>query len=138
MLKAQDYENSVGLRAGFSNGITLKHFFSTNDAVEGILTLRWGGFNITGLYERHQSAFKTNGMYFLYGAGAHIGFYDSNHWLDNHDAVTIIGIDGIIGLEYVFKEIPFNLSLDWKPAINFAGYSGLWGDEIAVSFRYIF
>jgi hypothetical protein len=136
--EAQDYENSVGIRLGPSNGVSLKHFFSTNDAIEGIISLRWGGFNLTGLYERHQTVFNTDGMYFLYGAGGHAGFYDSNPWVNNNNSVSVIGIDGIIGLEYVFRDIPFNISLDYKPALNFIGYWGLWNDEVALSFRYIF
>jgi len=137
-INAQDYENSLGLRAGLSTGISFKHFFSSTDAAEGILSMRYGGFCITGLYERHQSAFKTDGLYFYYGGGAHLGFYDSHPWKDPDDSVTLIGIDGIIGLEYIFEEIPFNISLDWKPAINLGGYTNFLADELALSFRYIF
>jgi hypothetical protein len=141
MLNAQDYENALGLRAGLATGITLKHFFSTSDAVEGILSMRYGGFNVTGLYERHMTAFDTEGLYFYYGGGGHIGFYDTDRWDDddeNDDAVMLIGVDGIIGLEYIFEEIPFNISLDWKPAINLIGHTNFYGDELALSFRYIF
>ena len=135
---AQDYRNSIGVRLGPSNGISYKHFFSGSEAFEGLFSVRWGGFTITGLYERHIPVFNTAGMFFYYGAGGHIGFYNSDPWLRNHSSVTVIGIDGIVGLEYIFKEIPFNISLDYKPALNFIGYSGFWHDEIALSFRYIF
>ena len=141
MLHAQDYENSIGLRAGLATGITFKHFFSTTDAAEGILSMRYGGFNITGLYERHMAAFDTKGLYFYYGGGGHIGFYDNDRWDDNDiddESVMLIGLDGIIGLEYIFEEIPFNISLDWKPAINLIGHTHFLGDELALSFRYIF
>lgn len=139
-LNAQDYINSIGLRAGLSTGITFKHFLSSNDALEGILTTRWGGFNITGLYERHGRAFDTDNLYYYYGGGAHIGVMSgrNNPWFNNTNTYTVIGIDGIIGLEYVFEEIPFNISLDWKPGFNLIGYTGFWGDEVALSFRYIF
>ncbi len=137
LVKAQDYENAVGLRFGLSNGVTLKHFISTSDAVEGILSTRWGGFNLTGLYERHTSAFDTDGLYFFYGAGAHIGSFN-NSWFADTDSHIVIGIDGIIGLEYVFTEVPLNLSLDWKPGFNLIGYTGFWGDELALSVRYMF
>jgi len=133
-LKAQDYKTSAGIRAGLSTGITLKHFIATSDAVEGILTTRYGGFNVTGLYERHGGAFDTDHLYYFYGGGAHIGMWAEK----DSPTYTVIGIDGIIGLEYVFTEIPFNLSLDWKPGFNLIGYSGFWGDEVALSFRYTF
>ena len=139
-LNAQDYQTSIGLRAGLSSGITLKHFISTADAVEGILTTRWGGFNLTGLYERHMRAFDTDHLYFYFGGGAHLGVWGgkANPWFSDNNTYTVIGLDGILGLEYVFDEIPFNISLDWKPGINLIGYTGFWGDEMALSFRYIF
>ena len=52
--------------------------------------------------------------------------------------LSVIGIDGILGMEYNIQEIPFNISLDWKPAFNLIGYTGFWGDEIALSIRFIF
>lgn len=138
--KSQDYVNSIGFRGGLSNGVTLKHFISTTDAVEGILAARWGGFNVTGLVERHMDSFDVDRLYFYYGAGAHIGFWDGdlNPWFNDGSTYTVIGIDGIIGVEYVLREIPFNIALDWKPAFNLIGYTGFWGDELALSFRFIF
>lgn len=139
-VKAQDYINSVGFRAGLSQGLTFKHFLTRTDAVDGILAMRWGGFHLTGLYERHTPAFDVDDLYFYYGAGAHIGFWDgnANPWFDDNTGYTVIGIDGVIGLEYIFQEIPFNLGLDWKPALNIIGTTGFWGDELALSFRFIF
>jgi hypothetical protein len=51
---------------------------------------------------------------------------------------TVIGIDGILGIEYNFEEVPINIGVDWKPAFNLTGYSGFWGDGGALSIRYIF
>ncbi len=136
-VKAQDYENAIGLRFGLSNGISFKHFIATNDAVEGILSTRYGGFNITGLFERHTSAFDTDGLYFFYGGGAHLGSFN-NEWFSDNSSHIVIGVDGIIGLEYVFTEVPLNVSLDWKPGFNLIGYTGFWGDELAFSVRYLF
>ena len=135
--KAQDYENAIGFRFGLSNGLTFKHFISSNDAVEGILSTRWGGFNITGLFERHLSAFDTDGLYFYYGGGGHIGSFN-NTWFNDNVSHIVIGVDGILGLEYVLPDYPFNFSLDWKPGFNLIGYTGFWGDELALSVRYTF
>jgi hypothetical protein len=134
----QDYENAVGARLGVSSGITFKHFFSSSDAVEGTMAWRWSGFALTGLYERHQGAFDVDRLYFYYGAGLHFGFYNSNPWTHEDDNVTVLGIDGIIGLEYVFTDIPFNIGIDWKPFANLIGYAGFYADEVALSFRFMF
>ena len=79
-------------------------------------------------------------MNWYYGLGAHIGFWDGNYtnWGTPGENYAVIGVDGIIGLEYNFSEIPFNIGLDWKPAINIIGFTGFWADGGALSIRYIF
>jgi hypothetical protein len=137
---AQDYNTGIGLRGGFANGITIKHFVSSKSAFEGIITSRWRGLALTGLYEIHNRVFDTERLNLYYGFGAHIGFWNGNNigWGEQGESYTVIGVDGILGLEYSFEEIPFNLSVDWKPAFNFYGYSGFWADGGALSIRYIF
>jgi hypothetical protein len=136
---AQGYKTGVGIRGGLSNGLTVKHFINENTALEGILTTRWRGFNVTGLYEIHNKT-KVNRLNWYYGAGAHIGFWNGDNvkWANDNNDYTVIGIDGILGIEYNFEALPFNLSLDWKPAINLIGHNGFWGDGGAFSLRYIF
>lgn len=136
---SQDYNTGIGIRGGLSNGLTVKHFITEKAAVEGILASRWRGFNITGLYEIHNST-GVNRLNWYYGAGAHVGFWNGKHvkWANDNNNYTVIGLDGILGLEYNFEKVPFNLSLDWKPAFNLVGHSGFWGDGGALSIRYIF
>lgn len=142
IVSAQDYKTGIGFRGGFSNGLTLKHFVSQQAAVEGILSTRWSGFEITGLYEIHKQAFDVERLNWYYGGGAHIGFYNGDNtkdsWGDPGENYSILGIDGILGIEYNIEEIPINISLDWKPVFNLAGYTGFWGDGGALSIRYIF
>ncbi len=137
---AQDYRTGIGVRGGVSNGITIKHFVSSKAAFEGIISSRWRGLQLTGLYEIHARAFNTDRLNWYFGFGAHIGFWDGSYvkWGDSGYTYTVAGLDGILGLEYNFREIPFNISVDWKPAFNFYGYSGFWTDDGALSIRYIF
>jgi len=139
-LSAQSYNTGIGLRGGLAQGVTIKHFFGkTNNAIEGILAFRWDGPFITGLYEIHDDPFKVDGLQWFYGFGAHIGFWDGDNvpWEDEAKSITAIGVDGILGLEYTFEEIPINITLDWKPAINLAG-GGYWADGFALSVRFVF
>lgn len=125
---AQSYNSAIGLRGGLFGGVTYKHMLGSSAGFEGILQTDWYGFNLTGLYEIHKPAFDVRGMRWYYGAGAHVGNYYSSH--------LSIGIDGIIGLEYTFKELPINVSVDYKPAYNLTGWSGFWGSDAAFSIRY--
>lgn len=136
---AQDYQTGIGVRGGLFNGVTVKHFLSPTAAAEGILTTRWQGFNITGLYEIHKPL-EPQRLKWYYGFGGHLGFWngDAVSWADDDKDYTVLGIDGILGIEYSFTEVPVNISLDWKPAFNIIGVSGFWGDGGALSVRYIF
>jgi hypothetical protein len=139
-VSGQDYKTGIGYRGGFSNGLTLKHFITSDIALEGLLTARFGGYNITGLYEIHKEPFNISNFYFYYGFGGHLGSWQTvsgkNWWNDevNH---SVIGIDGIAGIEYNFSQIPFSISLDYKPGLNIIGYPKFWSDEFSLSFRYI-
>ena len=139
---AQDYNTGIGLRAGPYYGLTVKHFTGEKSAFEFLLASRWRGFEITGLYEIHNQAFNTERLKWYYGFGAHVGFwngdYTHSYWGDPGINYTVIGIDGILGLEYSFTEVPINIGVDWKPALNLVGYSGFWADGGALSIRYIF
>jgi hypothetical protein len=148
--KASDvgYQTSAGFRFGLHNGITVKHFISSENALEFILGRSWGykGYSFTCLYEIHKQAFDVDGLFWFYGAGGHIAWYDSNFTKGHYAYRTtsrngwgpVIGVDGILGLEYQIKEIPFTASFDIKPAIDFIGW-GAWRPlEAALSVRYVF
>jgi hypothetical protein len=136
LVNGQDYKTGVGLRGGFSNGLTIKHFVTEKAAFEGMIALNAGnsnGFGLTGLYEIHNQAFEVEQLKWYYGFGAHIGSF-----ADSHVTNTVIGIDGILGIEYSFTEAPINIGLDWKPLINLVGNSQFYPDGGALSIRYIF
>jgi hypothetical protein len=137
---AQDYNTGIGLRGGFSNGLTIKHFISSKSALEGIFASRWRGLEITGLYEVHNRAFNSEQLKWFIGFGGHVGFWNGDYakWGTPGIAYTVIGVDGILGIEYSFREFPVNIGVDWKPAFNFVGYTGFWADGGAVSLRFIF
>lgn len=140
---AQNYTTALGARLGAFNGVTIKHFVSESNALEGIASFRWGGFAITGLYEWQNPIRNAEGLDYFLGLGGHIGVWDNDNYYrfdPDRDAgnFTIVGIDFIAGLEYTFAEAPFVIGLDWKPAFNLVGDSRWWGDGAALSVRYTF
>lgn len=141
--QAQNYSTGAGLRLGAFTGITVKHFVSGTNALEGIASFRWGGFSLTGLYEWQKPINGARNFDYFLGLGGHIGVWNNNHyyWHDvdrRNGSFAIIGIDFIAGLEYTFTEVPFNVGIDWKPAFNLIGDSHWWGDGAAISLRYTF
>lgn len=136
----QAYNSGIGLRGGVSQGITYKTFTSSKAAIEGILHTRWQGVMVTGLYEIHEAFPNARGLSWFYGFGGHLGVWEDRNgnrpWGNNNDNYTVLGADLIIGLDYVIPNSPVNLSLDYKPAFNFVGYSGVWADGVALSLRF--
>lgn len=140
-----DYQTAAGLRLSGWYGVSVKHFLQGNNAVEGILHSHWNSLKITGLYEVHTQAFNEPGLKFYYGGGAHVGFADDRYlsYRDrdyNRGTRGVIGVDGIIGLEYTIQDsnVPLNISLDWKPVIDFTPWLWFRGVEAGLTVRYIF
>jgi hypothetical protein len=139
-LNAQEYKTCMGLRAGLPTGITAKHFLNKTYAVEGVLATRWGGFVLTGFFEREYWTGEYPGFNWFWGGGAHIGFWDAgyNPRIDDDYAGPVFGIDAIGGIEYTFDELPLNLSFDLMPSLNLIGSTGWGGINGALSIRYVF
>jgi hypothetical protein len=151
---SQDYKTGIGLRGGWTSGLTVKTFLKESKALEFILSNGWRyrGWQITGLYEVHKPAFAKDdveGLFWLYGAGLHFGGgYSWSHW---HGGVngywhehhySAFGIDGILGIEYKIPDIPFTVGADIKPFLDFVtdrdnpyGF-GFW--DGALSIRFVF
>lgn len=136
---AQNYKTGLGIRTGWGNGITVKHFIGESTALEGILNTQWKGFSFTGLLEFHKPLLNSDNLNWFYGAGGHVGFWDGkyNSRFDS-GTNTVVGLVGILGAELSLNFIPISVSIDWKPSLALVNSSGFWGDGGALSIRYTF
>ena len=137
------YKTALGVKFYPGAGITLKHFVKSNAALEGIGYFWRDGMRITGLYEFHGNISGAPGLKWYVGPGAHIGFWNNRYWDRRYPGVdrggAVVGIDGVLGLDYKFNGAPINMSIDWQPSFEFgdygAGFSGNWG---GFAIRYTF
>jgi hypothetical protein len=140
-LNAQEYKTAIGLRGGFYNGLSLKHFVSTTNAVEGIIATHHRGLLLAGMYQIHANAFDAPGLYWYYGGGAHLGFYNRQYtprWYNHQTGnFSTFGIMGVLGMEYKIQEIPVTVGLDITPAFDIIGHTGLWLNS-GITLRYTF
>lgn len=132
MTRAQGYQTAVGIRfssnaAAVSNSITFKHFFNAGTAFEGLFS--FGDHLAVGaLLEKHRPLQNTTGLQWLYGAGAYVGFSGTRN----------VGAQGILGLDYKFPTLPINLTLDWKPELNFVEELSFEPAAVGLSARFSF
>jgi len=129
-LSAQPYNHSVGIRAGYSSGISYKGFrLHKMSAIEAAFLYNRNGLNITALYEYHMEPFHSKRAFIYLGGGPFGGKWDNN---------LSMGVAAVAGFEYTVRDLPLNFSLDWKPMLSL--YSQLEQDllDFGLSIRYRF
>lgn len=133
---AQNYKSAIGLRGGEPSGITFKTFINRTNAVELIAgTGYWGNaFAVTGYYLWQKPTDWAPGIDWFAGPGAHLGARSRS---DDHGGF-LLGLDGIIGLEYTFDEIPLNLAFGVGPSFQLAGAPSWSYWNGGFSIRYVF
>jgi len=121
VLNAQGYDYALGLRVNdYAAGITYKKFISEKNALDFTLNSDFdNGFGLTGLYEIHEPSGITPGLNWYYGCGGHIGLWSGNYGqgFGNYSVIGL-GVDGVVGIEYVVGPIPFAFSIDYIPSFS--------------------
>ncbi len=147
---AQGFKQSLGIRAAWiSPGIEYRYYTSDALSIRGLLAVRNRGLQLHALSEFHRyDLFPFSyQLVFFYGAGIHFGY-------ESWDEVTVVtnqrnseiksamlaGLDGIIGLEYLFYEAPLKAGVEVKPFFDVFGRKGFRFvvPDFAFTVKYLF
>ena len=134
---AQGYFTAGGVRVGDGYGLTLQQRVAKKVTIEGIVknTPDRNEFSVTLLAERHV-ALVTRRLNFYTGLGVHKGFINNQNELEEEEKFdSPFGLTAITGLELTLGK--FNLSYDFKPALNLTGGTQTFYPETALSLRYV-
>lgn len=133
-------KNVLGLRLGDNNGfgteISYQRGLSDNNRIEADLGWRnnhnVSAFKLTGIY---QWVWEIDNNFNWYaGAGAGVG-----SWSTSGTNGCFAYVAGNVGIEYNFKEVPIQLSIDYRPEFGGHGYfNNNYGSDIALGIRYKF
>jgi hypothetical protein len=123
--------NMLGIRISSSapavnHSITYKRFINSTVAIEGLLSFTDPGA-LGVLVEKH-SPFASSGVSWFWGAGAYAGFSGGRRF----------GAQGVVGLDYIMPSLPLNLSIDWKPELNFTRQFSFEPAALGFSARFVF
>jgi hypothetical protein len=135
---AQSYKTAIGIRlssqdAVQNNSISFKQFLNEKMAIEGLLTFD-KNIAIGGLVEFHKPINSADGLKWFYGGGAYLGFDSDNSDPDRN----LMGLQGVVGLDYKFPSLPINLALDWKPELNIIDNINFEPAAIGFTIRFTF
>lgn len=125
---------ALGLRGGYGAELSYQHAFNGN-FLEADLGWAPREVNAVAVYD---FIFANAGMFNFYaGPGVRVGTFQTSS-----DVVGLnLGIVGQIGAEMEIPSVPVNISLDWRPVVNFFGEGtqrGFCGNYIALGIRYRF
>ena len=141
MAQRGQLEYAVGGRLGNGIGLSLEYFKTNRHVFEGIAFTQWKGYNLTGLYHQHYQIADIKGLKYYAGFGAHVNVFPDTRTIPDQYAtkgrsLVVPGFDGVVGLEYFFRYIPVQVSVDWKPEYNFVYTRRWYYYSSAISIRY--
>ena len=127
---SQEFKQAVGIRIGYTGGIEYRVYSDELNSYRFLIGSRERGLIVHAMKEWHRyNLFTfTDQLTFVYGAGVHTGYerwdqqyynYNSSYYV-THTAF-IAGLDGLAGLEYMFREVPISLGLEVKPYFDLFG-----------------
>lgn len=146
---AQTFKNAVGIRGGYTSGFEYRIYTDDANSYKFLLGTRNDGVQLYAFKEFHQyDLFDfTDRLVLYYGAGAHVGYeqwqkhyiQENTSWYEDRTAL-IAGVDGLVGVEYLFYDVPISVGVEAKPYFDLFGRKVFDLDLFDVGFtvRYLF
>jgi hypothetical protein len=140
--------NTIGLRFGNNHGFGLEISYQKKLSAKNRLELDFGWKN-----HNNTDAIKISGIYQWYwkiekeldwfaGCGGGLGSWNTNDNYNNgygSDNGIFLVLNGDVGIEYNFKEIPIQLAIDARPELIFNNYErNDFGFNVGLAVRYKF
>lgn len=146
---AQMFDNAFGIRAGQTPGIEYRFYTNDANSYKFLLGTRDDGLQFHAFKEFHKYDLFTftDQLIFFYGVGIHVGYeqWDKHYvngnvqWYEEESAF-LTGLDGLVGLEYLFYEVPISLGLEVKPYFDILGRDAFRFEpfDFAFTIKYLF
>lgn len=134
VVSAQPYKTAVGLKIDAGDGRTfvgphIKHFFSGNDAIQGMV-LFGGNTTVLGAEYSYNKPFpNANGLLWNIGVGPQLAFWRGE---------TGVFIRPQVGLEYKVATAPIAFGFDWRPIWSLRNDSEFIPARFGITFKYAF
>lgn len=122
---SQFYNKEVGLRGGYSSGITFRVNLEESLSYEAQLSYRdKGGIFTMFRQQHHELGMDRMGNWeFIYGFGMHAGFYFTDSYKILHREIyfgsevftPVLGMDGYLGIDYRLVDIPMSFGISFQP-----------------------
>ena len=122
---SQFYNKEVGIRFGYSSGITFRVNLEDMLSYEAQLNYRDKGAMFTMYRQQHKEIGmdRLGNWEFIYGFGLHAGFYNTDTYkILNREIyygreifTPVIGMDGYLGIDYKLVDFPMSFGISFQP-----------------------
>lgn len=135
---------ALGMRACPDGaGVNARYFFNDKINVEGQINASGGTRGGSGRSTMYGILLQYNMMIagpdlrFFMGGGFHAGMWQQEK--DRSQYLGTNGLDGVVGIELTFARIPFSISADLKPSLNYiSGVTYFPNNTMGFTIRYVF
>lgn len=149
LTRGQGFNQAFGIRGGYSSGFEYRHYMNDLNSYKLLLSARNQDVKLHALKEFHKYdlfdfAYQ---IVFYYGFGIHGGFeswetvrYENNIRREVSNSSVIVGLDVLMGLEYVFDVAPVSAGIEVKPFFDVLGHNNfdLIPYDFAFTVKYLF
>ena len=125
------YKTAIGFRY-YPFGVSIKTNLDSRKAALEFIGYFNDGFAAVALYEWHFALNNARNLRAYVGGGGIVGFRN-----EESGGSAVLGVSGVIGLDYKFLKMPLNLSLDWQPSYQI-GSDGNFKNFGGIAARYTF
>jgi hypothetical protein len=127
---SQEFKQAVGIRIGYTGGVEYRVYTDELNSYRFLIGSRDRGLILQAMKEWHRYDLfpSTDQWIFVYGAGVHAGYerWDQQYYNNNYSyyvtrTAFVVGLDGLAGLEYLFRKAPVSLGFEVKPYFDLFG-----------------
>ena len=147
---SQFYAKEVGLRGGYSSGITFRVNLEEDLSYEGQLLYRDNGaiFSVIRQKHREMGMDQVGNWEFIYGFGVHTGFYFTDTYrilfrevyYGREIFTPVFGMNGYVGIDYKLEELPMSFGVSFQPFMEISLKQvfglNLWDFGFSVRYRF--
>lgn len=147
---SQFYAKEVGIRGGYTSGITFRVNLEEDLSYEGQLGYRDNGaiFSVIRQKHREMGMDRMGNWEFIYGFGVHTGFYFTDTYrilfrevyYGREIFTPVFGMNGYVGIDYKLEELPMSFGVSFQPFMEISLKQifglNLWDFGFSVRYRF--
>ena len=147
---SQFYAKEVGIRGGYTSGITFRVNLEEDLSYEGQLGYRDNGaiFSVIRQKHREMGMDQVGNWEFVYGFGVHTGFYFTDTYrilfrevyYGREIFTPVFGVNGYVGIDYKLEELPMSFGVSFQPFMEISLKQifglNLWDFGFSVRYRF--